>query len=128
VLVGALTTGDFLLWNWSLSANHDVLALIAGVTLLPLAAASVLLAALTVAQLASRLTRRYATTVVPRKRTWAGAYLRVRRHAPKQIYRSIVRRTARAHALEHPLKLDDAAFPPSAAAARSAKSRRKLAA
>jgi hypothetical protein len=56
-LVGALTAGDFLLWNWSLSANHDVLALIAGVTLLPLAAASVLLAALTALQLASRFTR-----------------------------------------------------------------------
>jgi hypothetical protein len=57
VLVGALAGGDFLLWNWSLSANHDVLALIAGVTLLPLAAASLLLAALTTLQLASRASR-----------------------------------------------------------------------
>jgi hypothetical protein len=57
VLIGALAGGDFLLWNWSLSANHDVLALIAGVTLLPLAAASLLLAALTALQLASRFSR-----------------------------------------------------------------------
>jgi hypothetical protein len=57
VLVGALTGGDLLLWNWSLSANHDVLALIAGVTLLPLAAACLLLAALTTLQLASRFSR-----------------------------------------------------------------------
>jgi hypothetical protein len=56
-LVGALTGGDLLLWNWSLSANHDVLALIAGVTLLPLAAACLLLAALTALQLASRFSR-----------------------------------------------------------------------
>jgi hypothetical protein len=56
-LVGALTAGDFVLWNWSLSASHDVLALIAGVTLLPLAAASALLLALTALQVASRFSR-----------------------------------------------------------------------
>jgi len=32
----ALTVGDYLLWNWSLSANHDVLALVSGLTLPPL--------------------------------------------------------------------------------------------
>ena len=57
VLVGALTAGDFVLWNWSLSASDDVLALIAGLTLLPLAAATVLLLALAAVQAASRITR-----------------------------------------------------------------------
>jgi hypothetical protein len=35
-LVSLLAAGDYLLWNWSLSANHDVLALVAGLTLPPL--------------------------------------------------------------------------------------------
>jgi hypothetical protein len=37
VVVIGLTVGDFLLWNWSLNAGHDVLALISGLTLPPLA-------------------------------------------------------------------------------------------
>jgi hypothetical protein len=36
VFVLALTVGDYLLWNWSLSANRDVLALVSGLTLPPL--------------------------------------------------------------------------------------------
>ena|SRR5438128_4024258 len=56
VVVCALTAGDFLLWNWSLSANQAVLALVSGLTLPPLAAASVLLLVLTAARLASRVT------------------------------------------------------------------------
>ena len=36
VFVLALTVGDYLLWNWSLSANHEALALVAGLTLPPL--------------------------------------------------------------------------------------------
>ena len=36
VFVLALTVGDYLLWNWSLSANHDALALVSGLTLPPL--------------------------------------------------------------------------------------------
>ena len=31
--------GDYLLWNWSLNGNHDVLALVSGLTLPPLALA-----------------------------------------------------------------------------------------
>jgi hypothetical protein len=38
-LVSGLTLGDYLLWNWSLNAGHDVLALISGLTLPPLALA-----------------------------------------------------------------------------------------
>lgn len=33
----ALTVGDYLLWNWSLNGNHDVIALVSGLTLPPLA-------------------------------------------------------------------------------------------
>ena len=40
VLVLGLTVGDYLLWNWSLNGNHDVIALISGLTLPPLALVS----------------------------------------------------------------------------------------
>lgn len=59
--VSGLTIGDYLLWNWSLNANHDVLALVSGLTLPPLAIAFAWLFALTVARLIARrrrLTRR----------------------------------------------------------------------
>ena len=32
VFLSGLTVGDYLLWNWSLNGNHDVLALISGLT------------------------------------------------------------------------------------------------
>jgi hypothetical protein len=67
VFVSALTAGDFWLWNWSLSANRDVLALVSGLTLLPLAATCVLLFVLTSARIASRLTGRSAGTDVSRR-------------------------------------------------------------
>ena len=40
VFVLVLTVGDYLVWNWSLNGNHDVLALASGLTLPPLALAS----------------------------------------------------------------------------------------
>ena len=46
-----LALGDYALWNWSLSANHDVIALVSGMTLIPLLIASVWLLALTGAHL-----------------------------------------------------------------------------
>ena len=46
VLVIGLTVGDYLLWNWSLSGNHDVIALVSGLTLPPLVLASLWLLAL----------------------------------------------------------------------------------
>ena len=58
VLVSGLTLGDYLLWNWSLNGNHEVLALIAGLTLPPLALAWVWLIAVNLARLLSRGTRR----------------------------------------------------------------------
>jgi len=36
--VTMIIVGDYLLWNWSLGGNHEVLALVAGLTLPPLAA------------------------------------------------------------------------------------------
>ncbi len=57
VLVGGLTAGDYLLWNWSLNSNHEVLALVSGLTLPPLAVACVWLLALNVARLIARSTR-----------------------------------------------------------------------
>jgi hypothetical protein len=58
VFVSAFTVGDYLLWNWSLNGNHDVLALVAGLTLPPLALACLWLLVLTLAQLIARATRR----------------------------------------------------------------------
>jgi hypothetical protein len=40
VLLLVLTAGDYLLWNWSIADGHDILSLVAGLTLLPLAAVS----------------------------------------------------------------------------------------
>ena len=57
-IVSGLTIGDYLLWNWSLNGSHDVLALVSGLTLPPLAAALVWLIALTGARLLARTTRR----------------------------------------------------------------------
>lgn len=37
LLFAGLTLGDYLLWNWSLNANHEVIALVSGLTLPPLA-------------------------------------------------------------------------------------------
>jgi hypothetical protein len=58
VLVSGLTVGDYLLWNWSLNGNHDVLALVSGLTLPPLALATLWLLALSAARLIARSTRR----------------------------------------------------------------------
>jgi hypothetical protein len=57
-LICGLTLGDYLLWNWSLSANRDVLALLSGLTLPPLALACALLLALSFARLISHSARR----------------------------------------------------------------------
>jgi hypothetical protein len=59
-IVSGLTIGDYLLWNWSLNANHDVLALVSGLTLPPMTIALVWLLALTAARLIARGSRRSA--------------------------------------------------------------------
>jgi hypothetical protein len=38
VFLLALTAGDYMLWGWSIANGHDVVSLVAGLTLLPLAA------------------------------------------------------------------------------------------
>ncbi len=58
VFVSGLTVGDYLLWNWSLNGNHDVLALVSGLTLPPLAVACLWLLTLSVARLIARSTKR----------------------------------------------------------------------
>lgn len=57
-IVSGLAIGDYLLWNWSLSHSHDVLALISGLTLPPLAIACLWLLAVSLARLLARTTRR----------------------------------------------------------------------
>ncbi|HTA14460.1 MAG TPA: hypothetical protein VK781_06340 [Solirubrobacteraceae bacterium] len=40
VFLVVLTTGDYLLWNWSIADSHDIVSLVAGLALIPLAAVS----------------------------------------------------------------------------------------
>jgi hypothetical protein len=85
LFVSGLTVGDYLLWNWSLSGNRDVLSLVSGLTLPPLLAACAWLLVLTLARLlmsqperrnarAVRASRRAETshTSAPPHRTPAG--------------------------------------------------------
>jgi len=58
VLVSGLTLGDYLLWNWSLNSNHDVQALVSGLTLPPLAVACLWLLAMSVMRVIARYGRR----------------------------------------------------------------------
>jgi len=60
-LVSAVTVGDYLLWNWSLNANHAAIALISGLTLPPLALASLWLLALFAGRLLAGAARRRAS-------------------------------------------------------------------
>jgi hypothetical protein len=57
VFVVGLTVGDLLLWNWSLNSNHDLLALVSGLTVPPLALASLWLIALSLGRLLAHLAR-----------------------------------------------------------------------
>jgi hypothetical protein len=73
VFVSGLTVADYLLWNWSLNSNHDVLALVSGLTLPPLAVGCLWLLALTVARAIARSAQRPAARVRSRRRANAGA-------------------------------------------------------
>lgn len=70
VFVLALTVGDYLLWNWSLSANHEVLALVAGLTLPPLALVSLWILAVGAMRVVAAFAGR--RRAVRAKRTQAG--------------------------------------------------------
>jgi hypothetical protein len=50
-LLLVLTAGDYALWDWSIASGHDVVSLVAGLALLPLAAATLAMASLGVARL-----------------------------------------------------------------------------
>jgi hypothetical protein len=56
-IVSVLAGGDYLLWNWSLQGNHDVLSLVSGLTLPPLAIALAWLLALNATRLLARAAR-----------------------------------------------------------------------
>lgn len=56
VLFSGLTVGDYLLWNWSLSGNHDVIALVSGLTLPPLSVACLWLLVMGIARLLAHTT------------------------------------------------------------------------
>ncbi len=60
VFVSGLTLGDYLLWNWSLGANHNVIALVSGLTLPPLALVTLWMLALSVGRLLAHFARRSA--------------------------------------------------------------------
>jgi hypothetical protein len=127
-LVAALTGGDFLLWNWSLGANHTVPALIAGLTLPPLVAACALLFVLTAARLSSRI-RPPAIRASPRHRAararTAAARSALRHQTPDPPATQTVR-TARARDRRAAPEHDGA--PATAAEGRPGRSARKLAA
>ena len=57
-IVSGITLGDYLLWDWSLKNNHDVLAVVAGLTLPPIALAWLWLLMVTLVRLTARSTRR----------------------------------------------------------------------
>jgi len=58
VSVSGITLGDYVLWNWSLNHNHDVLALVSGLTLPPLVVACLWLLVLNGMRLIGRVGRR----------------------------------------------------------------------
>jgi hypothetical protein len=140
VLVGALTAGDFWLWNWSLSAGHDVLALVSGLTLPPLAAACLVLFVLTAARVASSLTRSAAATTSRRMARHARTYLRSTRLRSTRAIRpsaapaaaepslSFDGRSGRARTLQGHAELDEGVAAASTVGERSRKPARKLAA
>jgi hypothetical protein len=67
-VVGVLALGDYLLWNWSLGANRDVVALIAGVTLIPLLIALAWLLVLTAVRSLASFVQRPRAGAVARAR------------------------------------------------------------
>jgi len=135
VLVCGLTAGDYLLWNWSLSGNHDLLALVSGLTLPPLAAACLLLFALTAGRTASRLTRRSIVPAMSRRtaarvRPHASSSRRLRTRDPGAAEPGIAwdGAGARARAVQDNAEPDHSGRPTSPVGGRSARPARKIAA
>ncbi len=97
-IVSALALGDYVLWNWSLGANHYVLALIAGLTLPPLAIVLVWLLAMSVARLVGRFT--------------IGSRARAQERRLTALDRTLRARSARQSATPQSLPASAAAEPP----------------
>jgi hypothetical protein len=74
-IVSGLTLGDYLLWDWSLKNNHDVLAVVAGLTLPPIALAWLWLLMVTIVRLTARTTRRSSERAATRRARSARAPL-----------------------------------------------------
>jgi hypothetical protein len=74
-----LAVGDYLLWNWSLGANHEVVALVSGMTLIPLLIALAWLLLVAVARLVGRVAQRPRYGSAVRSRGAGGAGGRGRR-------------------------------------------------
>jgi hypothetical protein len=74
-IVSGLTLGDYLLWDWSLTHNHDVLAVVAGLTLPPLALAWLWLLMLTLVRFTARTSRRSSQRAAGRRARSARAPL-----------------------------------------------------
>jgi hypothetical protein len=74
VVLLLLTVGDYLVWNWSLNGNHDVIALVSGLTLPPLALASLSMLAIAGARLLGEIARRQAADVAPPSRRRSRGY------------------------------------------------------
>ncbi len=72
VFVSGLTIGDYFLWNWSLNSNHDVLALVSGLTLPPLAVAALWMLVLTLMRLMGHVARTSSVRSHHRTRKRAG--------------------------------------------------------
>jgi hypothetical protein len=72
VIVVVLALCDYLLWNWSLSANHDILALVSGMALIPLLIALAWLLVIALARLIAHAAQR------PRARSGARERVRLR--------------------------------------------------
>jgi hypothetical protein len=56
--VSLLALADYLLWNWSLDGSHDILALVSGLTLVPLLIALAWLIFVGATRLLAAMTRR----------------------------------------------------------------------
>jgi hypothetical protein len=135
-LVSGLTLGDYFLWNWSLTNNRDVPALVSGLTLPPLILACAWLLALALARVLARSSRRSSIKTV---RWRAGVDPRVQQKARQSrapgnlLDRSASRLDASADLLDEGVGLADPTAAsldqsPASPASSPASSPRKLAA
>jgi len=122
-IVTGLTVGDYFLWNWSLGGSHDVLALVSGLSLPPLAAASIWLIALTAARLLGRVARRSPAQVATPRRSRQSRSIARSRRALRRATAEAARTSA--HATPQPATL---ASSPTSFAQRASSGSRKLAA